>query len=124
MNKHTKTLISILAVTVFVITNVICCCVIKSHLQAFKKIACSHCPSKDSSSPVSKQCCFSKASPMELAKNQIFHITTPVFLALVMFVFIQLVPKNRLVLRSLYINGPPGPYALVPLYIKARSIRI
>ncbi len=123
MKQPLKNSFLVLTGLIFIIANVLCCCVIKNQIQASKPI-CSHCASKDGKASPIKECCFSKASPMELAKNQIFHWIGPIGLAFIAFALIQLLPANRLTLKSLYINGPPGPYTLIPLYIKARSIRI
>lgn len=123
MKKFIKPFFVSMLIVMFMATAVFCCCVIKSAMASAQKATCSHCASTKQA-PGANQCCFTKASPMEVAKNSL--VPMPLFSLLVMaFVsLLYITPNPRLALRSLYINGPPGPLALVPLYIKSRSIRI
>ena len=123
MNKTYKSFIAVLVVLAFLATAVLCCCMIKEGLAGAQKAACSHCSTKTKSDAGKHECCFSKASPMEMVKHSGILPLLPL-LILTVFAFRHILPRLPLVLNSLYLNGPPGPYTLVPIYIKSRSIRI
>ncbi len=122
MNKTLKPIYLVFILLAFLATKVFCCCLIEGALAATKKAACSHCTTKTTKVD-SNGCCLLKGAPMELVSIQDFNPSLILF-AFIAFVFVYLKPRLRLSSFNLYINGPPGPYALVPLYIKARSIRI
>ena len=122
MNKHAKIRILVFLTLAFIVTKVLCCCVIKESFVAFKKASCSHCSTKTSHG-ASSGCCFLKGSPMENLKSQHLNTILPL-VALIVIAFLYIKPQIRLIFRNLYLNGPPGPFTLVPLYIQARSIRI
>jgi hypothetical protein len=108
----------------FIATAVICCCVVKDSLAQMTKSSCSHCPSKASKTDSkAHECCFSKASPVEKAQNPFVLHFWPI-LMVVLTTFWTPVYRQRLVLKSIYLHGPPGAFSAVPIYIKSRSIRI
>ena len=118
MNKTLKSITAVFVGLAFVATLVLCSCLIKEALV--KKAACSHCASKGTAS---HECCFSKAMPMEIAKGfSGIHFLPLVIFTVACLLYIK--PRQRLVLKSVYINGPPGYVSKVPLYIQSRSIRI
>ncbi len=123
MNKGAKITILMSLLLIFVVTKVLCCCLVKESLAAFKKANCSHCSTK-ASHGASSGCCLLKVSPMELAKN--IYLPPPLLLLfiLVSFVFLSIRRRSASLLSSIYLNGPPGFVRTVPLYIQSRSIRI
>ncbi|MBF0489254.1 MAG: hypothetical protein HQL15_01370 [Candidatus Omnitrophica bacterium] len=123
MNKTAKSFIAVLVTAAFFASAVLCCCVVKDALASQQKASCSHCSSNAKGSASSHECCFSKAAPMELAKNAgLLHLLPLVSFTLVCLLYIR--PRPRFVLKSIYSNGPPGYVSTVPLYIQARSLRI
>ena len=108
----------------FLATAVLCCCAAKSAMAAVQKASCSHCATKTKQAPTSHECCLTKASPMEVFKNLTLPMPLPSLLAMAMVSFLYIVPHPRLALRSIYSNGPPGSFSVVPLYIQSRSLRI
>ena len=122
MNRHAKIRILVFLTLAFIVAKVLCCCVIKESFAAFKKASCSHCTTK-TSHDASSGCCFLKGSPMEQISNQHLNAILP-FVSLIVIAFLYIKPQIRLTYRNLYLNGPPGPFTLVPLYIQSRSIRI
>lgn len=122
MNKAFKSFIAVSIVVTFVVTAIICCCVVKEALAGLKKQACSHCTTKDTADAGSHQCCFSKASPMEIAKQEGVSGLLPLLICVVLISF-YFKPSVQLAYRR-YQNGPPGYVASVPIYLRFRSIRI
>jgi len=93
-------------------------------MASSKKAGCSHCSSDAKSDPTSHECCFSKASPMEVAKltmASLIHVLPLVAFTIITFFYFKPTPQLA---YSRYQNGPPGYVSAVPLYIKQRNIRI
>jgi ABC-type phosphate transport system permease subunit len=123
MNKTFKSTTAFAVSIAFLAMAAFCCCVAKGSLAAMQKKSCSSCATKTKEVPKSHECCFSKASPMEIVKQSGILPLLPV-LILIVLAFLYSIPRLPIVLSSLFIHGPPGPYRLVPIYIKSRSIRI
>ena len=124
MKKTFKTTTAVVVSIAFLAMVALCCCIVRESLAGMQKKSCAHCASsKAQDTSKSHECCFSKASPMEIAKSSGILAFMPV-LILMAISFLYVIPRLPIVLNSLYINGPPGPYRLVPIYIKSRSIRI
>jgi hypothetical protein len=119
MNKTRKSFIALLVAGAFFATTVLCCCVVKQGMT--KKAACAHCASKTSDSK-SQECCFSKASPMEMVKAAgMIHLLPWIAFTILSFIYLRPTPQLA---YARYQNGPPGFVSQVPLYYRSRNIRI
>lgn len=120
MNQIIKKIVSLFILISFLATVALCCCVAKSSFAA-KKVSCSHCATK-ASKAAPKECCFSKASPMEMAKVFTSFPMLPLLILTAWAIFY--IKPRTLAFKNIYRNGPPGAVYVVPLYIQSRSLRI
>lgn len=119
MQKTLKIIVASFVGLSFLAMAALCCCVIKAQAVT-QKVSRDHCTSQQA--PAGHECCLAKLIPIDAAHNLSLHFPLLwVFLA-VAFPYIFLRP--RLALKNVYVNGPPGPLSVVPLYLQSRSLRI
>jgi hypothetical protein len=122
-----KPIVPLLLAGAFVITSVLCCCV--RHLietqPAAKAASCCHTKTAKTD-PSSKKTCDGCSSVLKSSDTVKVFDLTPVSLIKFSSVATASVFTFKPVhtIAPVFVNGPPGPLSIVPLYTQFHSLRI